>query len=361
MGWTTPKAWVTGTKVLASDMNTFVSDNDAALRAGGVAIASQAAGDVVYASSSTQLARVAIGASDRILTSSGSAPQWSADVDIPGTLDVTSTATCDAQLAVNATAMTNCDLSIGYVSTQPDQASMGSLAAKDAAIVVGGSNTTSTRGVLFLLGQNVSSDGVSGEIRFCSGGSFNAAVQGREGASDAYGELVFSTSDGTGGTVTERMRINSAGDVSVVGALSKGSGSFRIPHPLPAKSETHALVHSFVESPETMLLYRGQATLVDGAAELDMNDVAGMTDGTWDLLCREEIVFATNLTGWSPVRGSVTGCTLTLDCQDATSTDTVAFLVTANRHDPHIMDTSWTDEEGRPIVEPQTSEPEEDV
>ena len=57
MAWTTPKSWTTGYKVLASDMNTFLSDNDSALRAGGIAIASQAANDVLFASSSTQLAR----------------------------------------------------------------------------------------------------------------------------------------------------------------------------------------------------------------------------------------------------------------------------------------------------------------
>jgi hypothetical protein len=150
-----------------------------------------------------------------------------------------------------------------------------------------------------------------------------------------------------GGNIETRVNL------AVGGALSKASGSFRIPHPLPAKSETHKLVHSFVESPETMLLYRGEVTLVDGAAELDMNDVAGMTSGTWDLLCREEMVFVTNQTGWSPVRGSISGSTLTLECQDATSTDTVSFLVTANRHDEHIIETDWTDEEGRPIVEPE--------
>jgi len=107
MGWTTPKSWVTGYKVLASDLNSFLSDNDAALRAGGVAIASQAAGDVVYASSSTQLARVAIGTANKILTSSGSAPQWSTQIvnaalptnaDLGGTLDVTGATTLDSTL-----------------------------------------------------------------------------------------------------------------------------------------------------------------------------------------------------------------------------------------------------------------------
>ena len=78
MAWSSPKSWATGYKVLASDMNTFVSDNDAALRAGGIAIASQAANDVLYASSSTQLARLGGGTSGYFLQTNGtgSAPAW---------------------------------------------------------------------------------------------------------------------------------------------------------------------------------------------------------------------------------------------------------------------------------------------
>jgi hypothetical protein len=50
------------------------------------------------------------------------------------------------------------------------------------------------------------------------------------------------------------------------GSLSKGSGSFSIPHPLPALSPTHNLVHSFIEGPQADLIYRGRATLVNGQA-----------------------------------------------------------------------------------------------
>lgn len=39
------------------------------------------------------------------------------------------------------------------------------------------------------------------------------------------------------------------GGLAVSGALSKSSGTFDIPHPDPAKMETHRLRHSFVESP----------------------------------------------------------------------------------------------------------------
>jgi hypothetical protein len=144
----------------------------------------------------------------------------------------------------------------------------------------------------------------------------------------------------------------SSGNVSVAGALSKGSGSFKIDHPLPALSETHSLVHSFIEGPRADLIYRGIVTLVDGAATVDLDDAAGMTAGTWVLLCRDPQVFTSNATGWSPVRGTVSGSTLTIECEEGTCTDTISWMVVAERMDQHILDTSWTDEDGRPIVEP---------
>ena len=47
-------------------------------------------------------------------------------------------------------------------------------------------------------------------------------------------------------------------------SLSKGSGSFQIDHPLPAKKDTHYLQHSFIEGPKADLIYRGKTTLVAG-------------------------------------------------------------------------------------------------
>ena len=80
MAWTSPRTWVTGELVTAAILNSAVRDNFSALRSGGVAIASQAANDVLYASSSTQLARLAAGTSGQFLKTlgSGSAPAWAA-------------------------------------------------------------------------------------------------------------------------------------------------------------------------------------------------------------------------------------------------------------------------------------------
>ncbi len=64
------------------------------------------------------------------------------------------------------------------------------------------------------------------------------------------------------------------GDVHVVGSLTKGSGSFLIDHPLDP--ENKLLRHSFVESPENLLIYRGRAELdADGEAMVPLPDYFG--------------------------------------------------------------------------------------
>lgn len=141
--------------------------------------------------------------------------------------------------------------------------------------------------------------------------------------------------------------------LDVNGSLSKSSGSFRIPHPLPAKAETHDLVHSFVEAPQADNLYRGRADLTDGAATVDLDAAAGMTTGTFPLLNRNVQCFIVNNDGWTAVRGSVSGSILTIEAQDATCADTVDWLVVGERHDQHMFDTGWTDDDGRVIVEPE--------
>jgi cytoskeletal protein CcmA (bactofilin family) len=142
-------------------------------------------------------------------------------------------------------------------------------------------------------------------------------------------------------------------NMTVVGALSKGSGSFRIDHPLDSMKDTHDLVHSFIEGPRADLMYRGSVQLSGGTATVDLDDAATMTDGTWELLCRDPQVWVQNEDGWTQVRGSVSGSTLTITAQDEDCTDTVSWLVVAERQDEHMMDTNWTDDNGRVIVEPE--------
>ena len=111
-------------------------------------------------------------------------------------------------------------------------------------------------------------------------------------------------------------------------------------------------MHSFVEAPQADNLYRGRVALVDGAATVDLDAAAGMSSETFPLLNRDVQCFIVNNDGWTAVRGSVSGSTLTIEAQDATCADTVDWLVIGERQDQHMFDTEWTDNDGRVIVEP---------
>ncbi len=52
------------------------------------------------------------------------------------------------------------------------------------------------------------------------------------------------------------------GNEEVTGTLSKGGGTFKIDHPLDPENKW--LYHSFVESPDMMDVYNGNATATDG-------------------------------------------------------------------------------------------------
>jgi len=161
----------------------------------------------------------------------------------------------------------------------------------------------------------------------------------------------------TGSTPAKRMEIAGNGNVTVVGALSKGSGSFKIDHPLPEKKETHHLVHSFIEGPQADLIYRGHVQLVNGVAAVNLDEAARMTEGTFEALCTNVCCFTSNESDWTAVRGSVSGNILRIEAQDPASNADVCWMVIGERKDQHMLDTNWTDENGRVITEPLKQQP----
>ena len=83
-----------------------------------------------------------------------------------------------------------------------------------------------------------------------------------------------------------------------------------------------------------------------------------MTDGTFVLLNRDIQCFTSNETGWTAVKGSVSGNILTITAQDNSSTDTISWMVIGERQDDKIKspDMDITDADGKLIVEPLTIE-----
>jgi len=178
------------------------------------------------------------------------------------------------------------------------------------------------------------------------------AITARGPSTSERGVLKLSVNRSNGGGGIIGLQVNNDGSVTVAGALSKGSGSFKIDHPLESKKETHNLVHSFIEGPQADNIYRGVTTLVNGSATINIDTVSGMTEGTYVLLNTNTSCFTSNETDWDAVKGSVSGNTLTITCQNSSSTATVSWLVIGERQDQHMIDTEWTDDNGKVIVEP---------
>ncbi|MEC8552072.1 MAG: hypothetical protein VXY93_16365, partial [Pseudomonadota bacterium] len=112
--------------------------------------------------------------------------------------------------------------------------------------------------------------------------------------------------------------------VSFRGGITASSKSFRITHPHPSKKDTHNLIHSSIEGPQCDNIYRGKVDLVGGTATVNIDTVSNMTDGTFVLLNGNIQCFTTNETGWTNVKGSVTGNLLTITAQENSCTDTIS-------------------------------------
>jgi hypothetical protein len=208
---------------------------------------------------------------------------------------------------------------------------------------------------------------VFGAIRSSSSGGFNQL------STPSDGDCIFSNNGNNwlrvkNGAPANAMRITASGNVgintnspsekldvsgnvTISGSLSKGSGSFKIDHPI--KFDTHHLVHSFIEGPQADNIYRGKVALVGGTATVNLDEAGRMTEGTFVALNGNVQCFTTNEDGWTAVRGKVDGNILTIEAQDAACTDTVSWLVIGERHDQHMLETNWTDEQGRIITEPE--------
>lgn len=99
---------------------------------------------------------------------------------------------------------------------------------------------------------------VSGYTTFLSGTTPSSGM-----IVDPTGQtLIYGTSQFTGQAIFD-------GNVSVLGTLTKGGGSFKIDHPLDPANKY--LLHSFVESPDMMNIYNGVVTLDSrGRAEVKL-------------------------------------------------------------------------------------------
>ena len=120
------------------------------------------------------------------------------------------------------------------------------------------------------------------------------------------------------------------GNLAITGALSKGSGSFVIDHPLDPKNKL--LFHSFVESPDVKNLY-------DGVAQLDENGEVRITLPDYFMALNKDFRYQyfphlepmPNLYVKEGVRNNA------FTIAGGAPLGTISWQVTGVRHDPYIL------------------------
>jgi hypothetical protein len=170
---------------------------------------------------------------------------------------------------------------------------------------------------------------------------------------DAKGSGTFNLAFGsTGNVLVGRTSVFSV-NVQILGSLSKGSGTFLIDHPLDPKNKD--LYHGFVEAPRYDLIYRGKVKLVKGKATVEIDAASNMTAGTFAALTQNaEVVALNNLSGFDRVKSSaVVDGSFQIISENNASSDTIHWVVIAERHDPFIINNegAHTDDHGRMVPE----------
>ena len=243
-------------------------------------------------------------------------------------------------------------------------------------IIVGDTTAYSGQVGLALLQSTVPiGNGVSIQLGRTSGvnSAFWGYTYGGGTFSDYSAILGYGYTPGTGfnvrndgrvgiGSNTFTSTLTVTGTCTVTGAMTKGSGTFDIAHPvLP---EPKRLCHSFIEGPRCDLIYRGSVRLVNGQATVNIdsdctsNAAHAMTQGTFEALCANPVCFLQNDDTFDRVKGKVQGSELAIVCENADSTATINWMVVAERKDPFIKQWDRTDPNGFLIPEYDALPPE---
>jgi hypothetical protein len=199
-----------------TDGKLFYKDNAAVVQvigwktvptsAGGTGLTSYTAGDTVYYASGTTLSKLAIGASGRYLSSTGSAPQWSAPAALTKTDDTNVTLTLGGSAS---TALLNAaSLTLGWTGTLATTRGGTGLSSFTNKGIVYASSTSAlaTSSALTFDGTNLATTGTINGVQIAS--------------------TLFNVAAGATATVTISNVLYGSGTINFGGYASAGQGYF---------------------------------------------------------------------------------------------------------------------------------------
>jgi hypothetical protein len=100
-----------------------------------------------------------------------------------------------------------------------------------------------------------------------------AGWDGNDTGHPYYKIMTYNSHSSFGAWPFRSFKFHSTGDCEIPGHITKGTGTFRIPHPDPELNATHVLQHSFVESPtEGDNIYRWQVEVTDNSHSITLPD-----------------------------------------------------------------------------------------
>lgn len=156
----------------------------------------------------------------------------------------------------------------------------------------------------------------------------------------------------TAGQVNFNYLCSFAAGINVYG----GTKNFFIQHPIV---EGKNLIHAAVEAPRADLIYRGTITLSSGQGSVVIDEESRMTSGTFAALTKNaEVVALHNKTGFTRLKSTeIIDGAFTVIAEDGSCTDTISWVVMAERNDTAIHTAKYCDADGRLV--PEQDKPEE--
>jgi hypothetical protein len=158
----------------------------------------------------------------------------------------------------------------------------------------------------------------------------------------------FTTPSGSTGDASNFMLVKGKseinGSLTVTSGFSAANKQFKIQHPI---DDNKWLYHTSIESPRADLIYRGVIGLTNGSGSVSIDSASTMMNGTYVALTKNQQLFLQNESGFDRVIGTVIDGVVSIASENPLSTDTINWMVIAERNDIQILQSPLYNSDGK--------------